>query len=334
MSHFKTFADRHQGREPDKEHQRRGRTADRPRDIPPRGWKDAGRRTWQAIKADHVSLLAAGVAFYALLAIVPALVAVVSIYGLVASPTDVASNVADFLKASPREVQDMIAAQLRSITSGRNVGLSIGAVLGLVAALWSASGGVRQAIEGINIAYGDPETRGFVKLRLLSLALTLGAIVFFLMALAMLTFAPAALAETGLGTPARVALNLLRWPLLAAGLLIALSVFYRYAPNRAPARWRWVSPGALAATAAWLVGSILFSIFTANFGRYNETYGSLGAIIVVMLWLYLTAFAVLAGAELNAELERQTMKDTTTGPPRPLGQRGAYAADTLGATPP
>jgi membrane protein len=312
--------------------ERRGRDADTPTEIPGPGWRDVLARTKADSKADNVALLAAGVAFFALLAVVPALVAFVSLYGLAADPEDIARHVGDVLGAAPSEVRELIEAQLEDITTGDTTGAGVGAILGVVVALWSASSGMKHAITGVNIAYDEPETRGFLKLRVLSLLLTMGALIFGLVAFALIAVLPAALANSALGTPGRIALGILRWPLLAGVLLLALAVFYRYAPNRDDPRWRWVSPGAIAATVLWLVGSAAFSIYAANFGNYNETYGSLGGIVVVMLWLFLTAFLVIAGAELNAELERQTRKDTTEGRPRPMGVRQAYAADTLGET--
>ncbi len=310
----------------------RGREAEAPTQVPARGWWDVLMRTKAEAKTDNVPLLAAGIAFYALLALVPALAAVVSIYGLAADPADIGRHVGDLLGAAPTEVRDLVETQLRSISEGARSQAGLSVVIGLVLALWSASSGTKHAIEAVNAAYDEPETRGFFKLRSVALALTLGAVLFFLVAIALIAVLPAALEETSLGGPVRTALNVLRWPLLAFAVLTALAIFYRYAPDRDQPRWRWVSPGAVVATLLWLAGSAGFAFYTANFARYNETYGTLGAIVVVMLWLFLTAYAVLLGAELNAELERQTRKDSTTGQPRPLGQRGAYAADTVGET--
>jgi membrane protein len=310
----------------------RGREADAPQQIPARGWKDVLVRAKAETKADNVSLLAAGVAFFSLLAIVPALVALVSIYGLVANPDDVADQISDILRTAPAEARELVQTQLESITEGKSSSVGIGALIGVVVALWSASSGMQHLVSAINLAYDEEETRGFVRLRAVSVMLTLGAVVFVVAAVALIALTPALLGGTGLGTPARVALNVLRWPLLAAALLVGLAILYRYAPDRDPARWKWVSPGAVVATVLWVVGSLLFSIYTANFAKYNETYGSLGAVVVLMLWLYLTAFVVMLGAEINAELERQTRRDTTVGRDRPLGARDAQVADTVGET--
>ena len=205
-------------------------------------------------------------------------------------------------------------------------------VVGIALALWSASSGMKHLIEAINAAYDEDETRGFLRLRGLSVILTLGAVVFLVLAFALIALAPAILADTGLGAVGRVLATVLRFVVLGAGLIAALAVLYRYAPDRDEPRWAWVTPGALLAAGLWLAGSLLFSVYAANFGKYNETYGSLGAVVILLLWLFLTAFVVIIGAELNAELERQTARDTTKGPEAPLGTREARSADTVGPT--
>ncbi|HEX6425090.1 MAG TPA: YihY/virulence factor BrkB family protein [Acidimicrobiales bacterium] len=308
----------------------RGRQATEPTGVPPRGWKDVLVRVKGQIKSDNVVLLAAGVAFFALLSLVPALVALVSIYGLVADPADIERNIEDSLAAAPEEVRDLVSSQLSSIVDSSSSGLGVGVVVGLVLALWSASSGVKHLIAAVNRAYDEEETRGFLKLRGLALALTLAAIIAMAVAVAGLVVAPAALDDSGGEGAVRMALLVVRWPLFALLALAALAVVYRYAPDRDAPRWSWVSAGAVIATVLWVVASVGFSIYTSNFGSYNETYGALGAVVVVMLWLLITAFVVIAGAEVNAELERQTYADTTRGRKRPMGERDAYAADTVG----
>jgi membrane protein len=308
----------------------RGRRAARPGELPVRGWKDVAIRTWREMKRDNVPLLAAGVAFYGLLALVPTLVAFVSSYGLVADPSQVQRNVDDALAAAPAEVRDLVESQLQKIVEGEPSGLRLGAIVGLVVALWSASAGMKHLIEAVNKAYGEDEDRGFVRLRGLALVLTVGAIVMLAASAALLIVLPATLDDSGGQGAVRAGVLVVRWPLFAAIALVGLAVIYRFAPDRQNARWRWVTPGAVVATVVWVIASVGFSIYTSNFGEYNETYGALGAIVVVMLWLYITAYVIIAGAALNAELERQTMVDTTTGPARPLGSRDAYAADTMG----
>jgi membrane protein len=301
----------------------RGRDATTPTDIPARGWKDVLARTVAESKSDQLALLAAGVAFFGLLALVPALLALVSIYGLVADPADVSRHVGDVLGAAPAEVRDMVEEQLRAVTERSSASAGFGVVIGLAVALWSASSGMKHLIDALNAAYDEEEGRTFIKVRGLSLLLTLGAIVFVVAAFGVIAIVPAIVEGP---------LALLRWPLLAAAFAAALAVLYRYAPSRDEPEWRWTTPGAVVATVLWLVASGLFSIYASQFGSYNETYGSLGGVVVLMLWLFLTAAVVLFAAELDAELERQTRYDTTEGRDRPMGQRDAYAADTVGPT--
>ena len=308
----------------------RGRGATSPTQVPARGWKDVAVRVKQQFKDDDVPLLAAGVAFFALLALVPSLVALVSIYGLVADPADIQANIDEALSAAPAEVRDLVSSQLSSIVESEPSGLRVGVAVGLALALWSASSGMKHLIGAINLAYDEKERRGFLKLRGLALALTLAAIVVGAVAVAGLVVLPNALDSSGAEGVVRTVLLIVRWPLFAVIALVALAAIYRWAPDRERARWHWTSPGAILATIVWVVASVGFSIYTANFGSYNETYGALGAVVVVMLWLFITTYVIIAGAELNAELERQTARDTTTGPPQPLGERDAYAADTVG----
>jgi membrane protein len=307
----------------------RGRDAEAPQHVPARGWKDVLLRVKAEAKDDHVVLFAAGVALFALLALVPALAALMSIYGLAANPATIDEQLADALSAAPAEVRDLVSQQVRDIGDASS-GAIVTVVLGFLFALWSASAGMKALIEAINLAYDEKETRGFVKLRGLSLAFTLGAIVFVVVAFALIALLPSVIAETDLGTAGRVVINILRFVVLFGGLLFGLALLYRYAPDRDAAKWTWVTPGALFAAVLWIIGSLLFSVYTANFGRYNETYGTLGAIVVVILWLLLTTTVVILGAQINCELERQTVRDTTKGDERPLGQRNAYAADTVG----
>ena len=324
-----TIPDERHAIEPADDH---GRQADQPTDIPRRGWKDVVTRTAVEVKEDNVSLLAAGVAFYSLLALVPALIAAVAIYGLFADPAQIERHVSDMLGAAPAEVRDLIVTQLEDITNDRSSAIGLSAIVGLVVALWSASSGTKQLIASINVAYDEKESRKFVMLRALSLALTIGAILFLLVAVGLIAFLPAVLEAVGLGDVGRTVASIIRWPLLAALFAAALAVMYRLAPDRDDPELKWTSPGAIVATIIFLIGSALFSLYTKRFASYNETYGSLGAIVVLMLWLLITAYAIIIGAELNAETERQTTYDTTQGQDRPLGQRDANAADTMGAT--
>jgi membrane protein len=308
----------------------RGRGAQRPGELPARGWKDVAARVGQQSREDGVVLLAAGVAFFALLALVPTLFALVSIYGLVADPVDIERTIDDALSAAPSEVRDLVRSQLSAIVESEPSGLGLGAVGGVALALWSASSGVKHLLTAVNLAYDEQEGRGFLQLRALSLALALAGIAAAAISVGVFVVLPGNLGSSGAEGVARTALLIVRWPLLAGVALVALAALYRWGPDRADPQWHWASPGAIFATVVWLVASVGFSIYTANFERYNETYGALGAVIVLLLWLLITGFVVIVGAELNSELERQTAVDSTTGPPAPLGERGAHAADTVG----
>ena len=310
----------------------RGRQATRPREVPPRGWLDVLKRTRQGIRDTNASIIAAGVAFYAFLALVPALIAVVAIYGLVANPADVKDQITSFTSAAPRDAQRLLSNQLSSITRGAGGGTGIAAAVAIGAALWSASSGIAALNTGLTVVNRENETRGMLKRRLLALVLTLFAVVGVLVMLALVVALPSLLDSAGISGIGRTALELARWPLLAIFLLDGLAVIYRYGPQRRRPMWRWVTPGAVMAMLVGLAASIGFSIYVSLLGNYNKTYGALGAIIVVLLWLYLMAFAVLFGAALNAELEHQTTRDTTAGDERPMGERGAHVADTVGPT--
>jgi membrane protein len=310
-----------------------GRGATRPSDIPARGWLDIVKRTQKEIKTDNVTLIAAGVAFYSMLAIFPALIAVVTIYGLVAEPSDVQQQVDSFAENMPPGAGELLTDQLDRIVRTSQRSLSIALVISLVAALWSASAGIQALIKGLNIAYDEQETRGFVKLRGLALLLTIGGIVVVLGAIALIAVLPAVLSSMGLGRAGELAISIGRWPALIVLVAVALAVLYRLGPDRANPRYRWISWGALAAVVLWVAISAGFSYYVSNFGSYGQTYGSLGAVIVLLLWLWLSALAALIGAELDAEIERQTGRDTTTGPERPRGERDATVADTLGESP-
>jgi membrane protein len=311
-----------------------GREAERPSEIPPRGWFAVLKRVKAEVKDDNVSLLAAGVAFYAMLALFPAIIAVVTVYGMVADPKRVQSQVNQFARSLPKGADELLTQQLTNVVTAGRQALSIGLVLSLLALLWSVSSGVQGLIKSLNVIYDERETRGFVKLRGLSLLLTIGAIVVTVVALALITVFPGVIDNFGLGRAGQLAASIARWVLLAVLVLIALGVVYRLGPDRANPRWRWVSLGAVVALVLWLLGSVGFSYYVDNFSKYNQTYGALAAVIILLLWLFLSAFAVLLGAEFDAETERQTARDTTTGPERPLGRRDAEVADTLGESSP
>ena len=306
---------------------RPGGRATRPTDIPAGGWKQVLVRTKDEIKGDRVGLMAAGVAFYAVLALVPALIAAVTVWGLVAEPGQVQQQVASYASQLPGGAAGLVSAQVGRIADTSSTTLGWTLVVSLLAALWSASSGTKGLMNAINAAYDEPETRGFLKERGIALALTIGGIFFGLILIALIAVVPAVLGAVGLGVATEYAITWGRWPLLALALMGGLAIIYRYAPDRDQARWRWLGPGAIVAVVLWLAASAGFAVYVNSFGSYNETYGTMGGVIVLMLWLFLSSFAILVGAELNAEAERQTRHDTTVGPPEPMGERGANAAD-------
>ena len=300
-----------------------GSAAQGPTEIPARGWWQILRRAFAEGSKDNVSMLGAGVAFFGFLAIFPALIALVSLYGLVADPAEAAATVRSVTSALPSTVQPLIADQLQSVVSAGNGGLTTGLIVATLAALYSASSGTQNLIAAVNIAYDEDEDRNFLKLRGLALALTVGAVLFVLVAIALVVVVPFLL--DGFGIVGQV----VRWVLLVGLVVGGLAAVYRLAPNRDAPRLRWVSLGSVVATVLWVAGSVLFSLYVNNFGSYNATYGALAGVVVFLLWTYLTSYIVLLGAEINAEAERQTEKDTTTGPEKPMGDRRADAADTV-----
>ena len=312
----------------------RGRFASRPTQLPKAGWKDVLRRTLQEVKADNVPITAAGVAFYGMLALVPAMIAIVSVYGLVVSPEEAARQVEDLTAALPAEAARLLVDQIQSITGGNSSGLGIKLAASLAGLLWSASSGTTALIRGLGIAYDEPEGRGFVKLRSRALLLTVAAVIGAVIVLGLTVVLPAILDAAGLGSVGKTIGLVLRWPILALLFIVGLSALYRYGPDRDKAKWRWVSVGSLVATALWMIGTALFGFYTSRFASYNETYGTLAGAVVLLLWLYLTSLVVLIGAELNSELERQTLEDSTVGNPETLGERGASSADTVGEAAP
>ena len=311
----------------------RGRQAERPGDIPKPGWRDILWRTKDEISDDHVSMVAASIAFYGLLAIFPAIAAMISVWGLLFDPQQIAQQIESVTGTLPEGAAGIINDQVEAVAAGAGTGVSVAAIVGILLALYSASKGMKAMIEGLNIIYDEEEQRGFIKLNLVTLILTLGLIAMMIVALGTITVIPALLGNLGLGEVFRTLLDYARWPVLVVVALVGLAILYRYAPSRDAPQWQWVSPGAVTATVLWLIGSIAFSIYVRNFGSYNETYGSLGAVVILLMWFWLSAFIVLLGAELNCEIERQTERDTTAGRPKPRGERGAYAADTVGEKP-
>jgi membrane protein len=304
-----------------------GRRAASPGQIPLKGWKDIAWRTWSEANADRITRLAAGVTFFGLLALFPGLAAFVSLYGLFADVHSAESQLAVLAGVIPADALTFIGRQMLNIAKARNASLGVTFGISLILSLWSANAGMKAMFDALNIAYGEREERSFVRLTAVTLVFTLGALVFMLAATGALVVMPLILDYVGLRNDL---IDLIRWPILLVVMMLGLAIIYRYGPSREHARWRWVSPGGLCAAILWLTASLAFSAYMSNFAHYDRTYGALGAVVGAMTWMWLTAIIVLLGAELNAEIEHQTVIDSTTGKPLPLGARGAEMADTIG----
>jgi membrane protein len=311
----------------------RGRLAEEPPEIPPLGWRDIAVRLKDEVGRQSLLVVAAGVAFFAFLSIFPGMAALVSIYGIVSDPGEVGRQIQGWGAVLPPEAQVLLADQLRAVARQPETTLGFGVVIGIVVALSSAMKGIKALMMALNIAYRERERRGFFKQNAVGLMLTLATVLLGALAIGLIVVVPILLNFLGFGRFSRVAISVVRWPLLAGMAMTGLALLYRYGPSRQTARWQWASWGAVVATALWLAGSALFSLFVQRFGQLAAAYGSVGAIVVVLVWLLLSAYVVLLGAELNAEMELQTSRDTTTGKPRPRGHRGAYVADTVAARP-
>lgn len=307
---------------------RPGGEASQPADIPVQGWKQIAVRTKDEIKDDRVGLMAAGVAFYAMLALFPTIIAAVTLWGLVSDSQQIQQTVTSFSSTLPTGAADLIAEQVKRIAGNSDSSLGFALLASLAGALWSASSGTKGLMNAVNAAYDEDETRGFVKVRGTALVLTVGGIFFGLLLIGLIAVVPAVFDNVGLGRVGEAVVQWGRWPVLAIALAAGLGVIYRFAPDRDEPRWRWLTWGSSIAVVIWLAASVGFAWYVNSFGSYGQTYGSLAGVIVLMLWFFLTAFAILVGAELNAEVEHQTIRDTTQGPPEPMGQRDAYVADT------
>lgn len=275
-------------------------------------------------------LIAAGVTFYLLLALFPALTAFVSLYGFVADPVTIADHISYLGGMLPSGGIDIIREQLNALASQDRSALSIGFIVAFLVALWSANTGVKTLFDALNIAYEEEEKRGFIALNLLSLTFTLMAMVLGILMIVSIGVVPAVLAFLNLESVTEQLIRILRWPVTLLVIACAIAVIYRYGPSRERPKWRWITWGGAFAAVIWLAASFGFSFYLQNFADYNATYGSLGAVIGFMMWTWISVIILLVCAELNAEMEHQTARDSTSGKPQPIGSRGATVADTLG----
>src|SRR5689334_17326134 len=266
----------------------RGRAADHPAEIPPPGWKDILIRTYRSISDDRVFALAAGVTYYVLLALFPGLAALVSIYGIIANPADIGTLVASLHGTIPEGAINIISDQLHHLASQNQKALGLAFFGSLIVSLWSANAAIKALFDALNVVYGENEKRGFIRLTVLSLSFTVGMVLFLVLAMIGIIVIPAILNLLYLGTWSALILSVLRWPALLVILVFGLAVCYRYGPSRHDARWRWISWGSVAAAILWIIVSMLFSWYASNFGNYNKTYGSLGAVAGFMVWTWLS----------------------------------------------
>jgi membrane protein len=308
----------------------RGRQARAPLQIPWRGWKDILVRTYHEIQSDRLLALAGSVVFYSLLALFPAIAAAVSSYALFANAAAIAKHLSIAADIVPAGALDLLSDEFARIAAKSDGKLTFGFVVGLGVALWSANAGMKSIFDALNIIYDEDEKRGLVWFNLVSLFFTVCTVAAAGLAIALVVVFPLLLAAFGLASVDYPIIGYLRWPVMLVLMIFGLAVLYRYGPSRRSAKWRWISVGSVFAALAWLAVSSLFSWYLGNFANYNATYGALGAVVGLMMWMWFSTVVVLVGAELNSEIEHQTAQDSTVGPAKPLGCRGAVMADTVG----
>ena len=317
--------DRARAREPG-----RGREANTPEQIPPRGWRDILLRVLWSISANRIPSTAGGVAFFALLAVFPAIAAIVSLYGLFADSSTIGKHLSLLSGFLPGGVLQLVTDQVTLISRQANETLGVAFLAGLMIALGSANSGMAALFDALNVVYNEREKRSLVRFYATTLLFTFAGIAFIILAIIGVVVVPLILKFVGLASATERVLAILRWPILLAITMIGLACIYRFGPSRRDARWRWVTWGSIIGALLWLVASMLFSWYVATFDSYNRIYGSLGAGIGFMVWLWISAVIVLLGGQLNAEMEHQTACDTTEGVTKPLGSRGAMMADHVG----
>ena len=309
----------------------RGRHAEAPGEIPKCGWKDISWRVIRAARRDRITMLAAGVAFYALLALFPTIAAVISLWGLLFDPYEAGQQLYEISRFMPPDAAQLIDQQAQQVVESAKSGSFLGALAGLLIAMYIASKGVGVLVIGLNVVYGESEQRKLLYRTILLTALTFGLIFMTLVSLGFIAIVPVLVDIFAITSPLDQVLQWLRWPALLLLMSVLIALLYRYAPYRRSAQWSWLSYGTLLATVMWLLSSGGLSLYVRYFSSFSELYGSLGAVVALMIWFWLSAFVVLLGAEVNCEMERQTYNDTTIGETRPLGEREAFAADTIGA---
>ncbi|MGF6178580.1 YihY/virulence factor BrkB family protein [Ensifer sp. 4252] len=308
----------------------RGRLAMTPEQIPRRGLRDVFWRVVHEISNDRVAFVAAGVTFYLLLALFPALAALVSLYGLIADPAAISDHLRELAGVLPPGAFDILADQLQALVVRRETTLGIAFFVGFTTAIWSTHNGTLAVFEAMNVAYEETEKRGFVRLNLVALAFTFCAMIAAVFMIGVVALLPAVLEFIWLAPWKETLALMVRWPVLLVMALLGMTAIYRFGPSREPAKLRWLTWGAAISTAGWLCMTLVFSWYLEKFADYGAAYGAFGGLVGFLMWIWLSICILIVGAELNAELEHQTSRDTTTGPPLPMGTRGAHMADTIG----
>ena len=309
-----------------------GRNADRPTRIPARGWWYVLRRLGASFLDDHLALIAAGVAYWTQLALFPAIALFVSLYGLIADPYQAADQARRLAVFLPEDASVLLYEEMTRVASVPTPKASFASLVTLLLTVWGSNRAVKAMMEALNVAYMEREKRNLILFNLQALMFTFGFLVFAVLSIVLVVAVPAALGNVSLG-PLGSLLSVLRWPVLFLGMAVGTTILYRYAPSREPARISWLTPGSVVAGLLWVLASGLISWYAGSLADFNKTYGSLGALVVLQTWMWVTALAIITGAKINAEAEHQTKVDTTTGYPRPLGERGAVVADSLAPLP-
>jgi membrane protein len=276
-----------------------------PRQLSMREWWRVLKRVKAEVTTDNLALVAAGVAFYGFFALFPAIVALISLYGALTDPSDIQRHLELLLSTLPESARDLIAQELGRVSMAASDQLSWGALIGFVVVLWSANRGMKGIVAALNVAYDRNEERGFVRLYALTLSLTLSAIASVVLIMGLIAVVPILLRTITLGYATSFLIQSIRWLVLTFLVMTGLAVLYHYGPDRRGPPWRWVTPGAVVATVCFLAASAGFSYYVSNFASYNQTYGSVAGVAILMLWLYIAAFVVLLGAEINSSAEAE-----------------------------
>ncbi|MEX2573703.1 MAG: YihY/virulence factor BrkB family protein [Balneolaceae bacterium] len=307
----------------------KGQHAERPSQIPKRGWKEIGSRVMRELTEDNISIVSAGVAYYFFLALFPALIAAISLYGLVMDPADAEQQIGQIAQVLPEQATEIVSRFLQDVAGSEGQTLGWGLILSLLFSFWTAHNGTGAVFEGVNIAYNERDERGFFKYHGITLLFTLGGIAAGIICTALVVVFPVMVESLNMPSMVETLIQWLRWLLLALIIIGGLGLTYKVGPDRRNPEVRWVTHGSVIATVLWLLGSILFSLYMDNFGDYDEMYGSFAAVIILMVWFFITAYAILLGAEINSEMEHQTRTDSTIGEDKPMGEREAYHADHM-----